>query len=869
MTDTQKTINTMKQQPILSGVFAVILVLMLGVAAGYAAGFDAPARAYAQLVAPVVVTAPVVAPVITPPVIAPVIAPVVVPVIAPVVTAPTTVAGVTVTGSASTDSNTQVGGTGQDTLVSGVTVVAQNPTGDTDTHTSPCCTQQTTDTGTNTVAPVTVVAALPTVDQDTHTSPCCTVPVTTPSVPVVTTPVENPPVVTPPVVTPPENPPVIVPECTFLTASATDIAPGQAVTLSWKTVNATGISIDNGVGSVSPVAAGSTVVHPTSDTTYTATVTGANGSVHCSAPVRIRTVTSSVECVAFTASVTDINPGDAVTLAWQTRNATGISIDNGIGPVTPVASGTIVVRPTQDTTYVATVTGASGTVHCSAPVHMRTVQTLPKCVAFTGTPYEINPGDAVTLAWQTENATSITIDQGVGSVTPVDAGSTVVHPTANTTYTATVANASGSVQCAAPVKIKPGTSNGGKCVQLTASAQTINPGDTVTLTWATSNATSVSIDQGVGTVTPTAGGSVDVNPTSSITYTAQVPGESIQTACQVHIDVSTTGCTSGCGGGGGSNHHGSHHSSKPDVLLSATGQPLASVYLSQIPYTGLDLGPIGTALYWIMLVLWSLAAAYLILFGALPYALRRAKGFGSNVSEALNREPAASAAPEASISAAQPESSYAAFAASLFPAQSAPTPHFAPVMETAAPVQSTLAREGFKSFASGDALTIDDIVKGLSRESGMVFSQHVEAEAAPVMEVAPVEPVAPVAPVQMQAAPAPAPVIAYSDDVSSFLGALLTGDRETVFGTLRSVNRAGGDAQEFLAHAVCALDDAYRARTDGTPCHPEIARITNDCATSFLERMVSSLATAIDSSYSAGITGAKLAVTRALSIVNG
>jgi hypothetical protein len=36
------------------------------------------------------------------------------------------------------------------------------------------------------------------------------------------------------------------------------------------------------------------------------------------------------------------------------------------------------------------------------------------------------------------------------------------------------------------------------------------------------------------------------------------------------------------------------------------------VTLSQVPYTGLDLGPVGTALYWLFLVLWCAVAAYLI-----------------------------------------------------------------------------------------------------------------------------------------------------------------------------------------------------------------------------------------------------------------
>ena len=53
---------------------------------------------------------------------------------------------------------------------------------------------------------------------------------------------------------------------------------------------------------------------------------------------------------------------------------------------------------------------------------------------------------------------------------------------------------------------------------------------------------------------------------------------------------------------------------QPVVSLyqTATAQPLASVSLSQIPYTGLDLGPWGMFLYWSTLVLLCAVAAYLI-----------------------------------------------------------------------------------------------------------------------------------------------------------------------------------------------------------------------------------------------------------------
>jgi len=36
------------------------------------------------------------------------------------------------------------------------------------------------------------------------------------------------------------------------------------------------------------------------------------------------------------------------------------------------------------------------------------------------------------------------------------------------------------------------------------------------------------------------------------------------------------------------------------------------VTLSAVPYTGLELGPVGTVLYWAFLAFWCLLAAYLI-----------------------------------------------------------------------------------------------------------------------------------------------------------------------------------------------------------------------------------------------------------------
>ena len=196
--------------------------------------------------------------------------------------------------------------------------------------------------------------------------------------------------------------------------------------------------------------------------------------------------------------------------------------------------------------------------------------------------------------------------------------------------------------------------------------------------------------------------------------------------------------------------------------------------------------------------------------------------------------------------------------------------------------------EGFRTFAQqGESLTIDDIVKGLSRIPEVehnhaaphttthtethVVQDHVHEQPATYQSVgevmathAPTHMPAHAPTTRMEAAPS-----AVSTDVRDFCGALLAGDRDTVFSTIRQIVREGGDAEMFITQVVCALDDAYRNRVEGTKVNAEIAQLTKTCATSFLERLTSALTNAVDSSYSPGITGSKLALTRALAVVEG
>ncbi len=60
-------------------------------------------------------------------------------------------------------------------------------------------------------------------------------------------------------------------------------------------------------------------------------------------------------------------------------------------------------------------------------------QPAPRVVSFEAKPASIKPGETTQLLWSTENPTGLTIDPGIGPVTP--RGSRQIKPAATTTYT--------------------------------------------------------------------------------------------------------------------------------------------------------------------------------------------------------------------------------------------------------------------------------------------------------------------------------------------------------------------------------------------------------------------------------------------------
>ena len=175
------------------------------------------------------------------------------------------------------------------------------------------------------------------------------------------------------------------PHCT-LVADPSSISAGDSSGLTLNSTNATSASIDHDVG---PVGVNSTKsVSPTETTLYTAIVNGLGGSSTCTAAI---TVTAPQPTCTLTLSPTSISAGGSSTLTWDTTGATSINIDNGIGSKTPVGHGTMTVSPSSDTTYTATAAGPGGSTNCTASLSV-TASQLKTIFLTSGTSWTV-PAD--------------------------------------------------------------------------------------------------------------------------------------------------------------------------------------------------------------------------------------------------------------------------------------------------------------------------------------------------------------------------------------------------------------------------------------------------------------------------------------------
>jgi outer membrane protein OmpA-like peptidoglycan-associated protein len=149
-------------------------------------------------------------------------------------------------------------------------------------------------------------------------------------------------------------------------------------------------------------------------------------------------------------------------------------------------------------------------------------------IIFTAMPDVVQKGQSVTLTWQVNNATKISIE-GIGDVQ--SAGSKKLKPSENMVFTLTAVGAGGTQTATTDVEVVSGPR---PIVLFSAAPESVQIGHPVTLNWQVTNATKVSIE-GIGDVPLK--GTKQVKPTENKTFALTAVGEGGTITEAVTIEV--------------------------------------------------------------------------------------------------------------------------------------------------------------------------------------------------------------------------------------------------------------------------------------------------------------------------------------------
>ena len=291
-------------------------------------------------------------------------------------------------------------------------------------------------------------------------------------------------------------------------ASPAEITAGDKTTLEWWTTWATTVTIEPDIGAVS--AAGSKILTPEKDTTYTITAGNASGTAE-------KTVNIIVSASTGSAEIAELPPSGGPSSHQYT----------------PPAGAPALTEP-----------GASEPSDSPFPIESSSPPPMPPPYIsfFNASPSTISAGSCASLSWLVSGASSARISPG--GLVP-SSGSAQSCPGSTTTYTLIASNSSGSVQrtvtvyvsapAPIPVPVTPATPTptptptpaptpaptptppASKPVinSFTASPASVTAGSYSTLGWSTTGATSVAVTPG-GAVSTS--GSAQVGPASTTSY---------------------------------------------------------------------------------------------------------------------------------------------------------------------------------------------------------------------------------------------------------------------------------------------------------------------------------------------------------------
>ncbi|MBL6751001.1 MAG: hypothetical protein ISP90_10790 [Nevskia sp.] len=269
---------------------------------------------------------------------------------------------------------------------------------------------------------------------------------------------------------------------------------------------------------------------------------------------KLSTSAAPAPTVTIAASPNPITVGHSTTLTWSSANATSCTASGAWAGNEPL-SGSLSESPASAGTdvYTLSCTGTGGTTSASAKLSVNPAPPPAPTVTITANPASITLGNSTALNWSTTNATACTASGGWTGAEPT-AGTANESPDRAGTilYTLSCSGAGGSASASASVSVAAAPP---PTVSITANPAAITVGDSTTLSWTSTNATSCTASGSWSGAQATSGTQHEAPAaagTASYTLSCSGPGGTIAAAATVTVAAPrTSGGSSGDSGGGG------------------------------------------------------------------------------------------------------------------------------------------------------------------------------------------------------------------------------------------------------------------------------------------------------------------------------
>lgn len=227
-----------------------------------------------------------------------------------------------------------------------------------------------------------------------------------------------------------------------------------------------------------------------------------------------------------------------VNLTWSSTRATGATLTPDGSSVSVIGGKSVQVAA--DTVFTFRVSNRDGADSCRVAVEVQKERALTcQDVVFEANPNSpVFAGTSVNLSWVfTGDVSAATIDNGIGDAFARNNADVTINET--TTFNATISNATSQKSCPFTINVKENKAP--SCDSFEATPRTLPyGGGQALLTWGTTNADSVTIDNGVGAVLANNTAGYPVNVTETITYTMTVSAAGYEdVTCPAKITVGT------------------------------------------------------------------------------------------------------------------------------------------------------------------------------------------------------------------------------------------------------------------------------------------------------------------------------------------